>query len=67
MNKCIGCHVKLEGLYFCSFTCAGLAGYFNVNKGWIKDPKELENKELREKLYKEGPFREHPKDRTRYL
>ena len=29
-----------EGLAFCSITCACVAGYFHVTKGWLKDPKE---------------------------
>jgi len=26
------------GKAFCSITCACLAGYYDVSKGWIKDP-----------------------------
>lgn len=26
------------GKAFCSITCACVAGYFHVTKGWIKDP-----------------------------
>lgn len=27
------------GKGFCSITCACMAGYYDVTKGWIKDPK----------------------------
>lgn len=27
-----------NGKAFCSITCACEGGYYNVNKGWIKDP-----------------------------
>ncbi len=29
-----------EGKSFCSFTCACEAGYFDISKGWIRDPKK---------------------------
>ncbi len=28
-----------NGKNFCSITCACIAGYYDVTKGWIKDPK----------------------------
>jgi hypothetical protein len=28
-----------NGKSFCSITCACMAGYYDVTKGWIKDPK----------------------------
>jgi hypothetical protein len=47
MNKCLGCHNKLKNPYhFCSITCACLCGYFNVNKGWIKDPSKITQEEI---------------------
>ncbi len=27
-----------NGKSFCSITCACIAGYYDVQKGWIKDP-----------------------------
>lgn len=27
-----------EGEYFCSITCACMAGFYHVRKGWIQDP-----------------------------
>lgn len=29
-----------EGKSFCSFTCACEAGYFDISKGWVRDPKK---------------------------
>ena len=61
MCKCVGCHRKLENPYFfCSITCACLAGYFSVTKGWLKDSSELNNKEMYNKLINKGPFRDYP-------
>jgi len=28
-----------EGKMFCSITCACIAGYYSVTKGWLLDPK----------------------------
>ena len=28
-----------QGLSFCSISCACMAGYYSVTKGWLKDPK----------------------------
>lgn len=60
-NKCLGCHINLEeGLYFCSFTCACLCGYFSVTKGWIKDPATIAQ-EIKDKFLNNPPLREYDK------
>jgi len=47
MNKCLGCQNELkEGYRFCSITCACYCGYFDVRKGWIKDPSKITQEEI---------------------
>jgi hypothetical protein len=29
---------EYSGKAFCSITCACLAGYYSITKGWLKDP-----------------------------
>ncbi len=42
----IGPHRSIEvtdeylGVSFCSITCACMAGYYSVTKGWLRNPKD---------------------------
>ena len=47
MKKCKanGCnHTVAKGCVFCSYECAGYAGYFHINHGWIKNPDRSDGK-----------------------
>ena len=62
MGKCLACHHTIEDkYYFCSFTCACLCGYYNVQKGWIKDPSKM-TKEEKDIFLKNDPLRTYDKD-----
>lgn len=62
---CLSCHKKIEDKYhFCSFTCACLAGYFSVRKGWLKDPSKI-TKEEKDKFLNNPPLRTY--DKEKYL
>lgn len=66
MNKCLGCHCKLENQYhFCSIECAAYAGYFSVTKGWLKPPSEI-TQEIIDEFLKKPPVIDRQR-RERFL
>jgi len=69
MNKCLGCHNKLEeGYYFCSITCMCLCGFMHVRSdGPRRDVKELESKEVRNEFLNNPPRRGNYPDKEKYL
>ena len=65
-NRCLGCHHPIIGPYmFCSITCACLCGYFDVKKGWIKDPSKITEKE-KEKFFNKPAIRCNYPDKDKY-
>lgn len=47
MKKCEanGCeHMVDDKISFCSYECAGYAGYFDIKCGWIKNPNRKDGK-----------------------
>ena len=68
--KCLGCHRKIEKEYFfCSITCACLAGFMAVRTD-IKperDWSELENQEFIDEFLNNSPVRGDYPDKDKYL
>jgi hypothetical protein len=66
MNKCLGCHNEIERPYnFCSYTCACLCGYYDVKKGWIKNPSEI-NQEIQYSFLNNPPVRGNYPDKDKF-
>ena len=66
MNKCLGCHNKIEhGFILCSLTCAALCGFYSVRTGWLKEPSQITQEE-KDNLLNNPPVRGNYPDRNKF-